>query len=375
MQESITYVGLDVHKDSIVYAVAPWRAEVQPGGQIANRTEAIRGMVERLSRRHGRLSFTYEAGPCGYDLYRWFLERGHPCLVVAPSLIPRRPGDRIKTDRRDAMTLARLSRSGDLTAVWVPDPHHESIRELVRCREDFKQAERRCRQRMCSFLLRHGRYYEQKNWTQAHRRWLRSQQFQLCHLQETFDALLFAIEEAEQRVVQMERRMESALTGWSLTPLVRGLMALRGVRLITGMTLVAELGDIRSRFRMAQELMAFTGLVPGERSSGQTRRQLGITKSGNRHVRRVLVESAWAYRHKPAWTQSLLARARDASEEVCRIAWKAQKRLHRRYHRMMLRGKPGQVAVTAVARELVGFVWAIAGQVMAEQNASVVAGV
>ena len=368
MRESTVYVGLDVHKDSISLTLAGERGEVVELGRIENEPTAVRRMVERLARRHDGLCFAYEAGPCGYDLYRQLLSMGHSCIVVAPSLVPRRPGDRIKTDRRDAITLARLLRSGDLTAVWVPDRRHEAVRDLVRCREDFKQAERRCRQRMCALLLRHGRRYAGSNWTQRHRRWLLSQSFELPESQAVFEHSLHAIAEAEERILQLERRMEQALPDWSLAPLVRGLMAMRGVKLITAMTLVSELGDM-SRFDNPRELMAFVGLVPSEHSSGKTRRQGAITKSGNRHVRRVLIESAWAYRHKPFWSQSLRARARDVSEPVRAIAWKAQKRLHGRYGRLVHRGKVAQVAIVAVAREELGFLWAIGRQVMQEQLA------
>jgi len=373
MQQSTAYVGLDVHKDSISIAVAAAQGEAVEFGRIVNTPSAVRSLARRLARKRGRLAFAYEAGPCGYGLYRQLLSMGHCCIVAAPSLIPRRPGDRIKTDSRDARTLARLLRSGDLTAVWVPDPHHEAIRELVRCREDLKQVERRCRQRLCSLLLRHGRWYERTNWTQGHRRWLLGQSFGYRQTQMVFDHYLHSIIEAEERIATLERQMEDALSGWSLAPLVRALMAMRGVKLVTAMTHAAELGDI-SRFHQADELMAFVGLVPGECSSGQTRRQVGVTKSGNRYVRRVLIESAWAYRHKPGVNASLRARGRDASEAVRAIAWKAQKRLHARYHRLVLRGKSAQAAITAVAREQLGFIWAIGHQVMAEQRALAAAG-
>lgn len=369
MNDCTAFVGLDVHKNSIDYAVATVEDQSLPGRQIVNRPDAVRRVVRRLEQRYSRLEFAYEAGPCGYGLYRQLRDWGHGCLVAAPSLIPRRPGDRIKTDRRDAQTLARLLRIGDLTAVWVPDAIHEAVRELVRCREDFLQDKRRCQQRLCSFLLRHDCRYERRNWTDVHRRWLRRQRFDLPDLQTTFESLCCAEQEACQRVVQMEQRMEEALESWSLAPLVRSLMAMRGIRMITAMTLAAELGDL-TRFRTAKELMAFVGLVPGQRSSGMRTVYTGITKSGNRHVRRVLIESAWSYRHKPAWTRTLLARARDASEAVRVIAWQAQKRLHRRYHRLVSRGKSGQVAITAVAREALGFIWSIGQQVNIEQQAS-----
>ena len=374
MKQSTGFVGLDVHKDSISVALVSAEGDAVEVGQFENTPTVVQKLVLRLTRMHSSLSFAYEAGPCGYGLYRQLKEMGYECLVAAPSLIPKRPGDRIKTDRRDAMSLARLLRMGELTAVWVPDPHHEAVRDLVRCRDDFKQVQRRCRQRLCGFLLRHGRHYDKNRWTQEHRRWLTSQQFDHQELQKVFDHYLYGIIEAEERVAQLEREMAETLDSWSLAPLVRGLMAMRGIKLVTAMTLASELGDL-SRFGRPGYLMSFVGLVASERSSGQTRRQGGITKSGNRHVRRVIIESAWSYRHKPCLSVSLRARGKDASEAVRAIAWKAQKRLHKRYHRLTLLGKAAQVAVTAVAREEMGFIWAIGRQVLQEQKALAEAGV
>jgi transposase len=373
MQQCTTYVGLDVHKDSIWAALAMSGSEVMEVGQIENTPAAVGRLVQRLQRKHPTLHFVYEAGPCGYDLYRQLLSLGHACQVVAPSLMPRRAGDRIKTDRRDSLTLARLARSGDLVSVWVPDEHHEAVRELVRCRHEIKGIERQCRQRLLSLLLRHGRRWEADNWTQAHGQWLRQQRFEQRQRQEVFEHYLQSIIECQERIVHVERQMEQALEGWSLSPLVDGLMAMRGVKLVTGMTLAAELGEL-SRFDSAQQLMAFVGLVPSEHSSGCSRRQGHITKSGNARVRRVLVESMWSYRHTPSCSPALRKRAARASQAVQAIAWKAQKRLHGRYHRLILRGKPAQQAVTAVAREAVGFVWAIGMQVAEEQRALATAG-
>jgi transposase len=374
MKQSTAFVGLDVHKDSISVALVSAEGDAVEVGQFENTPTVVQKLVLRLTRMHSSLSFAYEAGPCGYGLYRQLKKMGHECLVAAPSLIPKRPGDRIKTDRRDAMSLARLLRMGELTAVWVPAPHHEAVRDLVRCRDDFKQAERRCRQRMCGFLLRHGRHYDKNRWTQAHRLWLKSQQFDHQELQKVFDHYLHGIMESEERIVQLEREMAGALNDWSLAALVRGLMAMRGIKLVTSMTLASELGDL-TRFSRPEDLMSFVGLVASERSSGQTRRQGGITKSGNRQVRRVMIESAWSYRHKPCISASLRARSQDASEAVRAIAWKAQKRLYKRYHRLTSLGKAAQVAVTAVAREGMGFIWAIGWQVMKEQQSSATAGV
>jgi len=374
MEQCTAFVGLDVHKDSISVAMMSTEGVAVELGQIENTPTAIRKLVRRLADKHSRLSFAYEAGPCGYGLYRQLKDMGHDCLVAAPSLIPKRPGDRIKTDRRDAMTLARLLRMGELTAVWVPDPHHEAVRDLVRCRDDVKQAERRCRQRILAFLLRQGRHYGKNNWTQEHRQWLNSQQFDHQEHQTVFTHYLHAIIESEERIGQLEREMGEALGSWSLAPLVRGWMAMRGIKLVAAMTLASELGDV-SRFARPEGLMSFVGLVPSEHTSGQSRRQGGITKSGNRHVRRVIIESAWAYRHKPCWSSALRARAAGASEAVRVIAWKAQKRLHKRYHRLTTLCKAAQVAVTAVGREELGFIWAIGCQVMREQQSPAQAGV
>ena len=373
MQESIAYVGLDVHRDSISVALAEGVGEPMEVGQIPSDSDSVRRMAERLARRHAKLAFAYEAGPCGYELYRQLTLMGHCCMVIAPSLMPRRPGDRIKTDRRDALTLARLLRSGDLTEVWVPDEHHEAVRELVRCREDFKQVERRCRQQLCALLLRHRRCYQKDNWTQEHQRWLLSQSFDCQETQMVFDHYLRSIQECGERIAHLERQMEAALGSWSLAPLVRGLMAMRGIRLVSAMTYAAELGDL-TRFSHAGELMAFVGLVPGESSSGPNRRLGPITKSGNRHVRRVLIETSWSCRHKPSISKSLRDRSRDASESVRAIAWKAQKRLHCKYHRLIARGKSSQTAITAVAREQLGFIWAIGRQVMEEQRSPATSG-
>lgn len=367
MQESTAFIGLDVHKDSIAVAVATQQGEPVAVGQIPSDKSAVQRMAQRLAGRHGQLCFAYEAGPCGYDLYRQLLSLGHSCIVIAPSLMPRLPGDHIKTDRRDAITLARLLRRGDLTAVWVPDPHHEAVRELVRCREDFKHVERRCRQQVGALLLRHSRCYGKATWTQEHHRWLLAQSFECRQTQMVFDHYMQSLAEAQERLTKLERQMEEALESWSLSPLVRAYMAMRGVKLIAAMTYAAELGDL-SRFARAQELMAFVGLVPREHTSGLTRRRGSITKSGNRHVRRMLVESSWSCRHKPAISPALRVRGSDASDAVRAIAWKAQKRLHCKYHRMIARGKSAQTGITAVAREHLGFLWSICQQVMKEQR-------
>ncbi|MFH1570482.1 MAG: IS110 family transposase, partial [Gemmatimonadota bacterium] len=311
-----------------------------------------------------RLRFCYEAGPCGYDLYRQLTAMGHECMVVAPSLIPRRPGERIKTDRRDAVSLARLHRAGELVPVWVPDEEQEAVRDLVRCREDFKHAQRRMRQRLNAFLVRHGRVYPGlSRWTQAHFRWLEKQAFGHAVQQIAFEEYVHAVRHASDLVQALEKDMVSALESWSLAPVVQALRALRGVDVIVAMTVAAELGDL-TRFDSPTQLMAYVGLVPSEHTTGGSRRQGSITKTGNGHVRRTLVQAAWCYRFPARRTAHLQRRAEGTSLVVQDIAWKAQKRLCGRFQHLTARGKSAPKAITAISRELLGFIWAIACETM-----------
>lgn len=364
MVEYSAYVGLDVHKDTIAVAVAlPGREEPVYRGEIRHSRRSLRRLMGRLSPHGEVLSFCYEAGPCGYGVYREIVETGHACQVVSPSLIPRKPGDRVKTDRRDALMLARLHRSGDLTAVWVPGPEQEAMRDLTRGREDMKAIQLKTRQRLGAFLLRHGRVYAGKSrWTQAHSRWLEAQKFESPVQQVVFQEYVDAVAQATARVASLEARMHEALPGWSLAPAVAGLRALRGVDTITAMTVLAELGDL-TRFDSPRQLMGFLGLVPSEHSSGSRRRQGAITKTGNGHVRRVLVEAAWSYRHPARKTAHLRRKAAAAPMAVQAIAWAAQKRLCARYRHLIRAGKVRNQATTAVARELAGFIWAIACEI------------
>lgn len=365
------YVGLDVHKDTIAVAVArPGRGEPEYYGIISNTRTPLYKLLERINPDGEVLQICYEAGPCGYGLYRDLTELGHDCQVVAPSLIPRKAGERMKTDRRDALTLARLHRSGELTAVWVPGPEQEAIRDLSRAREDMKAAERKAKQRLGAFLLRHGRRYEGKSrWTQAFWRWLEAEKFdqpmQHLVLQEYIDAL----KQAQLRVKGLEEQMALALSWWSLGPIAQALMALRGVSMVTAMTTLAELGDL-TRFDSPRELMGYLGLVPSEHSSGGSRRQGGITRTGNGHVRRVLVEAAWNYRFPARKTRDIQKRAEQTSVSVQALAWHAQKRLCGRYQALLRAGKVKQQVTTAVARELAGFIWAIACEVSGKAHAS-----
>lgn len=373
-EDYCAYIGLDVHKETIAVAIAPrGRGEVIYHGEILNRPKAIRKLVQKLNKEFGGecILFSYEAGPCGYELYRQLTELGQCCEVVAPSLIPRKAGDRVKTDRRDAILLARLSRAAELTPVWVPEPEQEAIRDLTRAREDMKAIETKAKQRLGAFLLRHGHIYEEgKNrWTVRHFNWLERVKFDNPIQQIVLQEYLDAVKGAQERVGGLIRQMHSALENWSLRPVVEELIALRGVDMLTAMTIMAELGDI-SRFDTPRQLMAFLGLVPSEYTSGSTRRQGRITKTGNGHVRRLLVESSWCYRFVARKTKHLRSKAAHTSTESQKIAWEAQKRLCGRYKHLITAGKLKQQACTAVARELVGFIWAIVCQAMGKPHGS-----
>ena len=366
MNQFIKYIGLDTHKETIAIAIAD-AAGGKPRfyGEIVNTPTALSKLLKDVSPNGEVVSYCYEAGPCGYGIYRQISDSGHDCAVVAPSLIPTKPGDRVKTDRRDSENLARLHRAGELTPVWVPDQEQEAMRDLTRAREDMKHLERQARQRLCAFLLRHGQRYEsgKSKWTQAYWRWLERIKFGHRVQQTVFQEYIDSVKQQQQRVADLEQAMHEAMADWTLAPVVKGLMALRGCRLITAMTVVAELGDI-TRFDSPRQLMSYLGLVPSESSSGPKTRRGGITKTGNGHVRRVLIEAAWCYRFPARKTAALQRRAEQAPEEVQAIAWKAQKRLCGRYQALSKRGLLPQKTCVAVARELTGFIWAIACEVM-----------
>ena len=365
MSDYSAYVGLDIHKDAIAVAVAlPGREEPTYRGEIKNDRKSLLRLIARLSPNGEVVSFCYEAGPCGYGVYREITKTGHHCTVVAPSLIPRRPGERVKTDRRDALMLARLHRAGELKAVWVPGEEQEAMRDLTRAREDMKAIELQARQRLAAFLLRHDRIYRlgSSRWTQRYFRWLEEQRFADPVQQVVFQEYIDTVTAARHRVATLEEQMREALSRWSLRPVVEALVALRGVDMITAMTVLAELGDL-TRFDSPRELMSFLGLVPSERSSGGRRRGGGITKTGNGHARRVLVEAAWSYRFPARKTAHLRRKASAAPPAAQAIAWAAQKRLCGRYRHLYHAGKAKCHITTAVARELVGFIWAIACEV------------
>jgi transposase len=366
VEQDTTFVAFDTSKETIAVAIAESgrRGEVRFFGTIASRPEAVRKLVEKLAKRHARLVFGYEAGPTGYGLYRQLRALGYDCQVVAPSMVPVRPGRHIKTDRRDATTLAALLRAGELTAIWVPDDAHEAMRDLARGRQAAMEGLRRARQQLLSFLLRHGRIYPTRShWTRGHRRWLAVQRFEHAAQQIVFEELIQAVEQAQGRRDRLGEQMIGLLPSWSLRDVVAALQALRGVAVLSAITLMAEIGDFR-RFANPRQLMAWLGLVPREHSSGATTARGPITKAGNSRARRVLIEGAWTYRLPARVGLALLARSQTLPEAVKAIAWKAQVRLCARYRRLQRAGKQTNVITVAIARELAAFVWAIATTIM-----------
>jgi transposase len=360
--QKILYIGLDVHKASISVTTAEEGrdGEVRFIGTIPNTPTDVAKLAKRLANEGRRLEFCYEAGGCGYGIYRQLVDLGHGCTVAAPTLIARKPGDRIKTDRRDSQKLALQHRFGDLTAVWVPDPVHEAIRDLVRARMDAVMQLMRARQQCLAFLLRHGRNYGpgKKNWTLRHRRWLATQQFDQTTHQIVFQDYVEAVWSAQDRRDQLEARISEMLSDWSMAPLVEALRTVRGIDLISSVIFVAAVGDL-GRFESPRQLMAYLGLVPSEQSSGSRIRRGGITRAGNGEARRMLVEAAWSYRYQPRVSSGKTDVVERQPKPVRDIAWKAQVRLCSRYRKLAAAGKKPTVVVTAIARELSGFVWAI----------------
>src|SRR6266568_9243738 len=356
------YVGLDVHKDSIAVAYAPEdrAAEVVSLGPIGTRQCDIDTLILRLESKGAAPVFVYEAGPCGYGLYRYLTGKGFACHVVAPSLIPRKAGDRVKTDRRDAMTLARLMRSGDLSAIYVPGVEDEALRDLSRGRDDAMQDLKRGKRRLKSFLLRQDiRYEGRATWNPAHLRWLSEVVCATPPQQIVFQEYLRAVSEQHERRQRMEHELHEAVQGWRLYPMVQAIQALRGLELTSAVIVMTELGDL-TRFENPRQLMSYLGLTPSEYSSGARRHQGGITKAGNSHARRALVEGAWAYRYPAKVSRHLRLRLETLPAEVRDIAWRAQVRLCGRYRKLLARGKHPNTVAAAIARELAAFMWAIA---------------
>jgi len=361
MQNKVRFLGLDVHADTIAVAIAEPDGEVRSLGTIANRAESIRKMVKKLGSVE-QLRACYEAGPTGYVLYWQLVELGVNCEVIAPTLVPMKAGDRVKTDRRDAERLARSHRSGDLTAVWVPDEGSEALRDLVRAREAAKQDQLRARHRLSKFLLRSGQRPAQgmKAWTQQYMIWVKQIRFSQVAQESTRLDYLTEVEHMSERVVRLEKAIMEAvkLASPEIQEVVKDLQALRGIAQISAVTIAAELGNI-SRFEGARQLMGYSGTVPSENSSGKRTQRGSITKTGNAHLRRIVVEAAWSYRLRPGVGPALHKRQEGVPEEIKEIAWKAQHRLHKRYSRLAAAGNDHRKIITALGRELLGFVWAV----------------
>jgi transposase len=357
------FIGLDVHSQTIAVAVAiSGRDEPEFRGEIANKPKSVAKLIKQLNTEFAGevLLFCYEAGPCGYRLYRQILESGHECQVVAPSKIPSKPGERVKTDRRDALKLSKYLRSADLKPVWVPDEEQEAMRDLVRARGDFKNQEKHSRQQLNSFLLRYGHVWPsgKQRWTEAHFNWIESLKFPHPWSYVVVQEYIDAVKAATQRVAGIMAQIEMLLPQWSLSPVVCSLMALRGINKLTAITIMAELGDI-SRFDSPAQLMSYVGLVPMVHSSGDKTYRGRITRTGNSFVRAVLTQSAWTYRFAARQTKHIKSKAAQASEEAKAVSWKAQKRLCGRYRYLMRAGKNSKITVIAIARELLGFIWDI----------------
>ncbi len=368
MREKLRFLGLDVHAETIAAAIAEPDGEMRSMGTIANREDSICKFIKKLGSPE-QLRACYEAGPTGFVLYWQLAQLGVECTVAAPTLVPKKPGDRVKTDRRDALKLARSHRSGDLTAVWVPDEASEALRDLVRQREAAKQDQLRARHRLTKFLLRTGQRAPigLKAWTERYMRWLAQIRYTQLAQEVTRLDCMNEVEHMSARVKRLEEAILEVVkqAPQAMQELIRGLQALRGIAHISAVTIASELGNVSSRFESARTLMGYSGAFPSEHSSGTRIRKGGITKAGNAHLRRIVMESAWCYRHLPRVGAKMRKRQQGIPADIIEIAWKAQNRLHKRYVKLAMAGKDQRKVVTAVGRELRGFIWAIG--VKAEQ--------
>lgn len=368
MNRITKYVGLDVSKDRIAVAIADSNmGRSHYYGEIRNTVEDVRRLVRRLGDPK-ELIACYEAGPTGYGLYKLLCGLDVECIVAAPSLIPKRPGDRVKTDRKDSERLAELLQARELTPVWVPSDEDEALRDLVRAREDRKQDLLRGKHRLQKLLLRHsiGEPEGIRRWTKPYYSWLRSLEFDLPTLKAAFEEYLLAIQETEQSIRRLEEEISRCASESVHAPVIQALQALRGFKEIAATAITAEIGEF-GRFAKPTQLMSYAGVVPSEYSSGVSVRRGSITKTGNSRLRRMLIQCAWSYRYKPNVSTLMTKRLEGIDPEIQAIAWKAQIRLHKKYMKLISRGKSSTVAVTAVARELLGFVWDIARRVEAKE--------
>lgn len=362
---TVKFIGMDVHKKTITVAIADEGRQNQPRiyGTINNDLSALDKFCRKMVSTANQLHFVYEAGPCGYGICRHLTEKGFDCMVAAPSLIPKKSGDRIKNDRRDAKMLARLHRADELTAVYVPNAQDEAMRDLSRAREDAVMVAKKAKQRLKAFLLRNRVVFTgSSQWSKAYFKWLADIAMPYPAQQVALQEYIYAVHESLNRVERLTDQIRQMVPGWRLAPIVSALQAARGVSLVVAVTVLAELGDL-NRFEKPSQLMAHLGLVPSEHSSGESIKRGSITKTGNSHVRKILVEAAWAYRMQARVSRLLLKRQQGLPDQVCKIAWKAQLRLCARYRRLVAKGKTKQKVVTAIARELSAFLWAIAKQV------------
>lgn len=372
-QTAKVYMGLDVHAETIAVALAEADGgEVRSLGIIPNRPESVAKLVRKLGTPEA-IKACYEAGPCGYELYWQLVGLGLHCDVVAPTLIPVKTGDRVKTDRRDATKLARLYRSGELTPAWVPDKDHEALRDVVRAREAAKKDQLRARHRLSKFLLRKGLRPSSKlnAWTDKYMQWVKSLTMPLPAEEAVRLDYVSEVDHAAARVERLGRAIDEAVktAPKAIQTVVQALQAFRGLARLSAATIAAEAGSL-TRFGSAKQLMGYGGIVSSENSSGERTRRGAITKAGNAHLRRIVVEAAWAYRHKPSLSKTLRERQKDVAPEICEVAWKAQHRLHKRYMALLMKGKNKQQVVVAVGRELLGFIWDVGRRVEAAQQQS-----
>ena len=366
VHHSEAFVALDTAKlrNAVAIADAGRNGEIRYLGEIDNTETATRKLVVQLAGKYARLTFCYEAGPTGYGLYRLIKSLGHDCMVVAPSLIPSKPGDRVKTNRRDAVNLAKLLRAGELIAVWVPDERHEAMRDLVRARDAAAKDYRIKRQNVSSFLLRCGLHFPgKKTWGRAHMNWLTSIKLEHREQRIAFEEMLLAVRQVRERIERLQQAMRDAVPDWSLASVVEALQALRGVDMVGATVFLAELGDL-SRFKNPRQLMAYLGLTPSESSTGESVKRGSITKAGNTRARRLLIEAAWSYRFPPRVSKDMQTRVGAAPRTAREIAWKAQTRLCGRFRTLTRKGKRSTIVVTAIARELSAFIWAINREVV-----------